>query len=188
VRVGRLGDVDDDELAAADAAALDPAGARARLVEVVADEDEAADRAVLDALAERHRLVLEDRVGEATDDLGVARVRDVHDGDLIQARHVEVRGRAREHPGDRDGPRVLVDEADVGTRYDRRALCVGLLARAPEEREEARQGGERREDGDGACRHAHDSFNAPLVRSLRRPPPFIHCRACRPPVAVAVRA
>ena len=41
---------------------------------------------------------------------------------------------------------------------------------SPEEREEpAREDGERRENGDGACRQAHGSSNAPQAGTLRRP-------------------
>ena len=82
-RVGRVGDVDDHQLAAAGVGVLDVAGRS--LVEVDADQREAADLAVgVGALPAVHRLVLELQRREYAGQRGPGRGGDVVDPDRVQ--------------------------------------------------------------------------------------------------------
>ena len=150
-RVRRVGDVDDDHLTAADAAALRAlARVDGDVVEVVADEHEALQLAAHTALAVRHGLVLEDEVGQRARELRVQRIAGVEDADGVEARDVEEVAGLRELAGD---PLRLGEgggEADVRAHRERhvdpgraRRAVRHVIARVVGER-----GGARRQRGD----------------------------------------
>ena len=173
VRVGRVGDVDHDHLAAADAAALHAAGVvGGGVVEVVADEDEALERAVgALALAVAHRLVLEHEVGERAGQPRVQRIAGVEHGDAVEARHVEeVAG-----PGElaRDALRVRerVDQPHVRAGHQRQVRrgadparrAVGAWVVGERDGRHGKQQRARHQDSDGASGSPLDGWAEPCL-------------------------
>ena len=132
-RVGRVGHVDDHQLAAADVDVLDVAGAD--LVQVDADQREAAYLAAgVGALAAVHRLVLELQRRQDADQRRARRPGDVVDPHRVEVGLDEQRLGAQEAARDARRARVGRDQRDVAAGDQRdvlvRAEQRALLARS----------------------------------------------------------
>ena len=126
--VGRVGDVDDDQLVVAGRRGVDVLEVVGRgLVEVDADQREAVGAGLRHlALAAVHRLVLELGARHRADLLRRDRVADVVDRDVGEPGHHEVRRGVQEAPRDPGAARSHGGEADVG-RGDERHGQPGVV-------------------------------------------------------------